>query len=144
MRPYKAGRLAQDYPNAAFGLACQQIESLYDAILDEVLETNDDLQVFVHGYDWALPNGQRWLGEPLESIGIQDKDLQEALVKIVIDTLNEVLERAASKHARVHYVDCRGSVLEWHDELHPKSTSYALAADLIQERIEQVLGSDAR
>ena len=99
------------------------------------------LRIFCHGYDYALPQGDRWLGAPLTAAGVP-ADGQAAVVRLLIDGLNERMIALAGDFPNVFHVDCRGAVGSargsWHDELHPKDAGFARVADRFHQRIQQV------
>ena len=113
----------------------------YESMIAAVHEVMPGLPILMHGYDHALPlptQGFRvppldgWVGEPMRARGIPDGPLQEEIVRLMIDGINEALERlaggnvAGGKHPRVFLVDNRGVVAgRWHDELHPLDAGFA-------------------
>jgi hypothetical protein len=103
--------------------------------------------MIVHAYDYALPcpydlsdrRSPRWMardrffGAVFPQLKIVDRRLQAAILRRVVDAMNEVLRKLAGGNVpggafgQVYHVDLRGSLGfdEWADELHPTSAGYA-------------------
>jgi len=116
-----------------------RISGYYRQLFERVLHQNANVRIICHGYDYAVPNNGPWLGKPLSSIGITDPQLQRDILRLLVDDVNEVVQVAAAAHnQRVRYVDCRNSVPNggWHDEFHPISSAYKIAADRIYDAIK--------
>lgn len=101
----------------------------------------------IHGYDYAIPGGHprdsrrprwaaqdEWLGRPMVAKGIRDQDLQQDIVRLLIDALYDMLAHVAGDPAvtHVHIVDVRGTLTtvgDWADEIHGTNTGFARVAD---------------
>jgi hypothetical protein len=57
------------------------------------------------------------------------------IARIMIDAWNDALKGLASVYPNYQYVDCRGAVKDWFDELHPKQSS----AKVLAGRFDKVL-----
>jgi lysophospholipase L1-like esterase len=143
---FEAGRNAAWYvDNPAYRARENRVVEGYRSILREVRAGWPDLQVLIHGYDHAIPRPPQgfqipprdgWLGDPLRKQGIVDPPLQQAIVKVMIDRLNERLEEISRQVPEVSYVDLRSVVAgDWHDELHPNDDGFARVAARIKDRI---------
>ncbi len=136
IRLYTPGMAAADYLKPLFWSDLARVLSDYDIAINDVAKTPglDDVHIYVHGYDYARPMKLGWLGQPFEQMGIDDfhSDLQNAIVKIMIDAFNDGLQALDAKYARVHWVDFRNMVgNRWHDELHPRREAFTdLAAKM--------------
>lgn len=110
-------------------------------IFQNLFDAFPHLVAFCHGYDYAIPDSGRWLGEPMESKGIRDRDLQRRIIRVIMDRFNDGLEDIAdSFQDRVFYVDCRNVVgKRWHDELHPTDEGYQAVAQRFRDAIDTVL-----
>lgn len=107
------------------------------------------LPIFIHGYDYAFPypfpdvqsdprdpryaKKNEWLGEPLDNRGISDPGLRRALIRLLIDTLYDMLADVAGDSATtgVWLVDCRGvmpDVHDWNDEIHGTNDGFQKVA----------------
>jgi endonuclease G len=125
----------------------RQVKATYRGIFNSMTYRFPRLQIFFHGYDYALPrDGGTWLGGPLAERGVPKK-LWKNVVKILIDEFNEVGQSLASEfQSQVTHVDCRGLVGatpgKWFDELHPKDDGYAKIAVKFAEAIESQTSHD--
>lgn len=143
LHPFKAGKLAEDYPNATFGKRLNAITGVYRSIFTTLLAEFPKLKILCHGYDYAEPANARWLGKPMAALGIKDKALQAEIVAEMIDRFNTALVALAGEFpGSVVRVNCLNSVDgNWHDELHPDNTGYAAAADKFRTVIASMFGS---
>lgn len=119
----------------------------YDAMIDDALALFDrvfralegrNIFTFCHGYDYAIPNGQSWLGQPMEERGITSPGFQRDIVRAMVDSFNARLSRLCARFQRVECIDLRGTVQpdQWYDELHPTAEGYAAVARKFFDRIE--------
>jgi hypothetical protein len=110
--------------------------------------------IYLHGYDYPIPNGNGafyipipgfgpWLKEPLERKGYTDLEERKAIMHALINQLNEMQIRVANEPAWkgcVVHVDLRGSLkpAQWGNELHPTEEGFKIVAakflDLIQRQ----------
>jgi hypothetical protein len=106
--------------------------------------------VICHGYDYVIPGGapgderhplwarqDQWIGRAMrEDLGITDPRLQRAIVRLMIDRLNERIRSLCGGNnphgafRTAFHVDVRGTVVGslWADELHPTDAGYARVA----------------
>jgi len=104
----------------------QTVHQALLSVVDLVAERIPGIPVFVHGYDYPVPNGQgflglgQWLQYPMDEVQI-DRDIQQAVVNDLIDTFAGVLADPAKQRANLHFVDARGTLRpdQWANELHP-------------------------
>jgi metacaspase-1 len=122
----------------SFDTLVRKVVGSYQAIFQEFEASRPALQIFVHGYDNPLPrqNGQ-WIGEPMIKHGISDPAFRDALVREMMTRFNNALQLLASHFPAVHYVDARGAVSQWHDELHPVNASYQSVASRFAAEIKE-------
>ncbi len=131
----------------SWDLFLRQLKNTYRSIFNSMTGRFPHLQIFFHGYDYALPReGGTWLGGPLEERGIPKK-LWKNVVRILIDEFNEVGKSLAVEFgSHITHVDCRGLVGatpgKWFDELHPKDEGYAKVAVKFAEAIESRTSPD--
>ena len=140
---FKEGRPAEDYPNAAFDQSLTQVIRDYRTIFGSIVSTAPSIKILCHGYDYALPNAGRWLGEPMEALGITEKALQRDIVKEMINRFNNALTDLAAEFSGVVFrVDSLNAVGEtqWHDELHPDKQGYAVVADRFRTVVNSIVG----
>lgn len=147
LHPFDPALSVEEYLTQDFEDMLSEVIGLYRTILHRVARTFPGLPVFIHGYDHAHPARGRWLGRPMEKLGILDGALQRALVAQIVDRFYDALSdtlRAPSLAGQVELVDCRSLVQgEWHDELHPRNSGYARVAARFHQRITARLSSEA-
>ncbi len=128
----------------------------YEAMIAAVHGVLPGLPILFHGYDHAnplpaqgfnIPPLDGWVGEPMRSRGIADGPLQAAIVRAMIDDVNQALmplaggNRPGGKHPRVYFVDNRGIVANrWHDELHPLDAGFRDVARNFRKVMQQDAG----
>ena len=120
----------------------------YRKLLDSVEEhfrflAYPDLKIYLHSYDYvrvrSLPNGDphrkpwaaNWTGDPLKAKGFRDNETGSAVIRVLIDRLNETTKDFCEEYSdRAVYVNLRESVPpnEWADELHATSAGFRQAA----------------
>ena len=148
IRPYESDRSAEwhlDTPE--FHRRLVSYEAAYRHLIVEVRARRPNLPMIVHAYDYALPcpydlsdrryphwmARDRFFGAVFPQLKIVDRRLQAAILRRVVDAMNEVLRKLAGGNVaggafgQVFHVDLRGSLGfdEWADELHPTSAGYA-------------------
>jgi hypothetical protein len=82
--------------------------------------------VFIHGYDYACPNGKgfmglgQWLQFPLDQCKVA-RSLHQQVVNELIDRFRAVLEETRTQAPTLHLVDGRNTLGrdDWANELHP-------------------------
>jgi hypothetical protein len=140
LRLFAPERRPRDYILDTFYTDLRRVILHYVAILDRIAADAAirNTKVIVHGYDYARPMRLGWIGEPLEFVGIgwDRPDLQNGIIKILIDALNTELAALAAKRNRVIYVDFRNKVgNRWHDELHPRKEAFEELAAILEKAI---------
>ena len=105
----------------------------YDKILRNVEALPGDILTLCHGYDKPLPNKGKWIGLPMETRGIKNRDVQREIAGVMIDRFNAALAKLIGGFANARYLDMRGVVgpkpNRWYDELHPTNQAYRSVAD---------------
>ena len=136
---FEEGRPANEYPNAKFGSFLDEIRQLYRNLFHRLERAFPRMSVFCHGYDWAIPQRDKWLGAPLESIGITSDRLQAEIVHVLIDRLNALLSDLSKEFRNVRYINCRGvcGQNDWYDELHPTAEGFGRVAQKFAEEIRR-------
>lgn len=137
----------QGYLNAEFTRFLEKISTLYNELFTRLLREFPHLKIVCHGYDYAIPDSGKWLGDPLAKAGIDNRRTQKAIVKVMIDRLNVQMEAVAQQFSgSVFCVDARKTVPAhdgWHDELHPNSEAYGLVAVLFDRAIQKALAGES-
>lgn len=144
LKEYTAGAKPEDLLDAArFKARLDAVITDYRTILRSVSDQRPSMMLLGHGYDVAHPKqGGKWLGKPLERMGIPLKTGRE-VVRIIVDAFNGALAQLGREFSNYHHVDLRGVVdsgaASWFDELHPKDPGYERAANAFRERLGQIL-----
>lgn len=126
----------EDYLLPSFQALLDEALTHYGRMFRQVRDGFPHVNILCHGYDYPVPNKDRWLGNPMESRGIRDRTLQKAIAACMMDHFNRRLRRLANTMPNVTYIDCRGTVGDhrWHDGLHPTSEGYGdVAAKFLRE-----------
>lgn len=161
IRRFEAGQPAEWYLSGGkFDQRLREVESSYRTLLESVAAEFPGLPVICHGYDHALPGGfpgdprnplwarpDQWLGAPLVELGIVEPALQQAIVRLMINRLNQRLRglcggnNPGGAYAHAWHVDARGAVAgRWADELHPEDEGYATVARRFEATLRRALG----
>ncbi len=140
LRPFDPRLAPEGYLLASFDALLDHAIAQIDVIVRNVGRAFPGVHVICHGYDYALPADGRWLGKPMNSIGIKQAALQKAIAAIMVDRLNTKLQTLATTTARLTYINCRDKVgpKRWHDELHPDNAGYADVANLFKAEIKRL------
>ncbi len=125
--------------NIAFNKRLDQLIGYIRDIYTQVQAAVPGIQVFMHGYDFILPQANGLIGTYIAALGIEEDRDKKNLIRFMLEKYNNRLQTLAEQLPHFHYVDIRESVLEhqWHDERHP-STSGCKA---IAERFKEVISA---
>jgi hypothetical protein len=105
--------------------------------------------VFVHGYDYPVPDGRGfslagldiagpWLKPALDSakVAANNMPLRTAVCRLLIDELNATFARFDSPPQGIHYIDSRGVLrqdanykADWDNEMHPTFAGFKQVVD---------------
>lgn len=110
----------------------KRVSSLYLKIIKFVNVSSPHTDIFLHGYDHAIPrSGGRWLGTPFSSMGYTpEAKICRDIIASLVDRMYDTLEDIASSNDKVHVVNVRGLCQNnWHDELHPNRPAAKAIAD---------------
>jgi lysophospholipase L1-like esterase len=139
--PFEEGRRPEDYLGEAFRSNLSAILRSWEELLTTVRSATPSVPIVCHSYDHAIPKNGRWLGKPLQRLGIVDSGLQRALIQLMVDQFHMELAALLAKLPQAHLVDCRGVVRgRWHDELHPDNAGYRDVAARFGARIDELTG----
>lgn len=105
-------------------------------VVSEVDRCIPGTPVFIHGYDYANPNGKgflglgQWLQFPMESCHVNNA-LHQPLINHLIDAYWCALKEAQAQHPNIYLVDQRGTLQrnEWANELHPTVAGFNKVAE---------------
>ncbi len=142
LRKFDPGKSPVEHILPSFDALVGKAIQGYDTVLRSVEALPGDIQVFCHGYDKPVPNSGKWLGRPMESRGITDKNFQKSITDELINRFNGRLKTLISGFTNSHYLNMRdivgGSASKWHDELHPKNSGYRKVAEQFDAGIKSV------
>jgi hypothetical protein len=140
LRDFDPSLTPAQYLRPSFGALLDAAIANIEQIVRTAGRAFPNVRVICHGYDYAIPNNGKWIGQPMASRGITDGRLQRAIAAEMIDRLNMRLFSLMRQSPRLHYVDCRTAVGHgrWHDELHPTDAAYADVAKRIGAEIKRL------
>ena len=124
--------------------------SLIHDILWEVAKQNRLVDIFIHGYDYPLPDGRGfgpmaeitiagpWLKPAMDRARVDtDPQLRLGICRLLMTGLDRVFRPFHNPVNRVHYVDSRGTLSsiegdyrdDWANELHPTRKGFDRIVD---------------
>ncbi|MDE9449800.1 caspase family protein [Aliiroseovarius sp. Z3] len=129
-----------DYLLPSFQALLDDALGHYGRMFRQVQQRFPHVCILCHGYDYPVPNKDKWLGKPMESRGIRDRALQMAIAAEMMDQFNRRLRRLARSMPNVTYIDCRGVVGNdrWFDGLHPTGDGYGDVAQKFRREINRI------
>ena len=129
----------EHYLNDHFFEVLGVVSSGYESLIKEISDEFPDVHIFIHGYDYLIPNNGKYLGQPMGRRGIVEPELQKAIMKALINEFNSVLKNLSDGREKVHYINCRGSVdpSEWYDEIHPTSRGFEGVAKRFKDELRK-------
>lgn len=132
LHPFASGRRPDEYLNPQFDAFVEQIRANYRRLFNSIQTRFPHLKILCHGYDYPIPSNGRWLGQPMQSLGIEAPSLQQEILMVVMDRLNDVIGEVASNFNNTQFLDLRNLVGsgEWFDELHPKNSGFRRVSDV--------------
>ncbi|MCR9143188.1 MAG: hypothetical protein NXI24_13115 [bacterium] len=128
------------------------MKSAYRLMIRRVQSAKPDIKIYAHGYDYVLPSGKPvidfgfvgfvgpWILPNFKKRKIKGKEIQEEIIRSMINIFNEMLEDLETEYKGLFYhVDCRGLIKrkEWANEIHPKKVGYIKIAAKIAEKMKQ-------
>lgn len=153
LKPYnkqEPGRKPGDYLGDDFHQVISDLKFLYHRLFTKLTSEFKALNIICHGYDYAIPGEKSalpmggWLQDPMEKLGIENKELQCLIIEALIDEFNKMLGSLVADNkydGRVHFLDNRGTVsaTEWFDELHPRSFAFMKVAQQFKSKIYEII-----
>ncbi len=132
--------------------ALRRIEQLRFAYLD-LIDIRDDCRptciIYVHGYDYAVPNGKPakilgfkvgpWMKPQFDAKGITDLTDARRIVRWLINHFNEMLADLAQNNLNFVHIKTRNTLNEneWNDELHPSRDGFEQIAEKFRSKLEK-------
>lgn len=133
LHPFAVGRPVHEYPNDAFVEFLQGMGDSYRRVFAGAQAEVPGVLVFCHSYDYAIPQNDQWLGQPMRNaLRITDRGVQAAIVRHLIDRVTETMQTVAAEFSHVTHIDLRNRVGgrdEWYDELHPRDAGFRRVAE---------------
>jgi hypothetical protein len=148
LNPYDAGKTAAEHVN--------QIEwdekktELRQGFIRVISALGDFAPILVHGYDYLTAPGQKvmydgfnaagpWILPAMQDRGINDPELQAAILRVLIDDVNGIIRALESTYPdSVIYIDLRGTLrpgVDWQNEIHPTEDGF----HQVEERFRDTL-----
>lgn len=140
LEEFDADLAPADYLLPSFQRLLDDALKHYGRMFRQVHDLFPHVSILCHGYDYPVPNKDKWLGKPMESRGIRDRGLQKDIAKCMMDQFNRRLRRLAKANPHVTYIDCRGVVGDhrWYDGLHPTDAGYGDVAKKFAREIRKI------
>jgi hypothetical protein len=126
------------------GRVKRRLDQLKLAYLDLVDIRNDyrkSCVIYVHGYDYAIPDGKKanvipgisagpWLKPHFDAKGITNLQDSTKIIRWLIDRFNDMLIDLAKKNSDFIHIQTRKTLTknEWNDELHPSRIGFEKVA----------------
>jgi hypothetical protein len=140
LRRHSPGKPAAWYlETPEFDLKLAFVRDAYRKLLMRLQEVQPRLPVVLRPV-YAQWDG--WLAAPLRSINVDDPALQMAIVREMVDRLNETQKKVCAAFPMARHVDLRETLPEigdWADELHPTSVGFRKAAAKIRTQLQQLI-----
>ena len=141
----------------------RQFAARFHHILDAVRAASSDVAVFIHGYDYPVPDGRGvlqlpfgfrfagpWRKPAFDNRRIRDVGTRQRVLRRLIDRLNTTLAGIARDRGdrQIHHIDLRGTLTakrpghrrDWADELHPTGRGWSRIAGKMAEFVVSTLG----
>jgi hypothetical protein len=139
LNDFQSGMTAKDLLKPSLDAEIKAVINLHRQIIGKAQGFSSVKKIVLQSYDYAFPDGDIWLGQPMAKRGIP-ANLQRSVVIELLDRFHDKLAAVAQSldkpSCRVICVDTRNTVTsksDWHDELHPKSRGFAAVAAKIKQ-----------
>jgi hypothetical protein len=121
-------------------------------IVDQVKAAKPDIEIFIHGYDYAIPDGRPvfkapngwdfigpWLLPAFERRRTWPLAARQKVINELIDMHNQTIANLAAADPHVHHIDCRGVLdprQDWANELHPTARGFGKIAAKFDQMLQ--------
>jgi lysophospholipase L1-like esterase len=138
-----------------FEAMCNEVfRKAFEDLISKVREVSPQIHIFLHGYDYAIPDGRpvfqltpgwHFIGPWLRPAFVKKRILQmpemRDIINSLMDRFNQMLADLAASMDRVHHIDLRGTLSDsdWANELHPKASGFGKIAEVFNEKIREAL-----
>jgi hypothetical protein len=141
LKDFQSGMTAKDLLKPSIDDEIKTAVNFHRQIIGKAQGFSSVKKTIVHSYDYAFPDGDIWLGQPMARRGIP-ANLQRGVVIELVDRFHDrlaaLVQSLDKPSSRVICVDTRNTVTsksEWHDELHPNSDGFKKVAAKIRQQI---------
>ncbi|MEI9892920.1 MAG: hypothetical protein WDN28_03130, partial [Chthoniobacter sp.] len=127
-----------------------------ESIILAIMAAQPSIQIFMHGYDYAMPDGRAvfqapfgyhfigpWLLPAFARQRIWPDKIRYDTIVTLIDMHNDMIIDLAKQYPFFHHIDCRRvlqrSTSDWANELHPTVGGFTKIANRFAEVILSVL-----
>ncbi|HET9211321.1 MAG TPA: hypothetical protein VFR03_13020 [Thermoanaerobaculia bacterium] len=132
--------------------AKSRFDALRSAYLDLIHLRNEnrpDCEIYIHGYDWAIPSGKGavlwgihvgpWMKKYMVQKQITDSGDQKAIIHELLKRFNAMLDDIAAQNSGIARVETLGTLAEneWNDELHPSRKGFQKIAGKFREKLHE-------
>jgi hypothetical protein len=140
------------------------LRDAYNHVIASVRKAEPSLPIFFHGYDYPVADGRGvfngpfdfhyagpWL-RPAFAIKRTDTGMRDTVLKLMIDTFNQMLASLHNPAKRIFHIDLRGELRKlyspapdgyqaaWANELHPTDQGFNAIANCFASNIQAVIG----
>jgi hypothetical protein len=132
-------------------LRFRDVEAAYQRLADLRDAYKPKAYIFTHAYDFACPSGKEvrvlwltvggWLKKQFRKKGINDKEVQQAILTYLLERFGQFLERFEQQNKRIVYMRTQGTLnkdTDWGDELHPTTAGFRKIAAKCQNALRSV------
>jgi hypothetical protein len=145
LKNFDGGELPEAYITPAFDEELRRLSDLYDDAATLVAARAPGARLFVHGYDFAIPDGRcvqvvdhcfagPWMRPAFDVRGFHKGNRQKVptitieIVKIILKRFRIMLDGVASRYEHLRVVPTQGTLsprpASWANELHPTNPSF--------------------
>ncbi|ABW32793.1 GDSL-type esterase/lipase family protein [Acaryochloris marina] len=125
---------------------------IFETFISEILDIDDNIQILLHGYGYAIPDGKPvvgdenfgfigpWMAPTFARKRIDFEDGQKIIIKL-IDKFNILLKTIAHNNKNnVHYLDLREVIQQddWANELHLTVTGYEKVVKVYTDKLLEI------
>lgn len=132
-------------------------KSAFKSMIDTIWSIDSEIHIITHGYAYATPSGKGvgrilgfnfigpWLRPVFTKKRITSTAEQERIIKLLIDSFNDMLFSIAGERDNFHIVDLRPEFNDedWANEMHLKNTAFKHAAAKFAQMINEITTADA-
>jgi lysophospholipase L1-like esterase len=143
LRPFDPRLSPAQHVRSSFNALVDDAAKQFDQIFRRIAREAPGVTAICHGYDYAIPANGKWLGNPMQELGITNREDQRAIVHELIDRFTLAIGRLAARYPHVVFLDTRDTLAdnEWTDELHPNPAGFRKVAEKFDAAIKTAASS---